>query len=81
MAVPHSMVKGKRLLIGISSPSTAIMGGNKHWLFVVEDSIYHAWCYFLKEKSELKDVMRSSLKDLKAIGVTGRYVWQQCWRK
>ena len=58
----------------ISFPSTAGMDGNKHWLLTVEDSTDYALSYFLKEKSELKDMMMSLLKDLKAMyGVTESY--------
>ena len=53
-AVPCSTVKEKRLLINISSPSTASMGGKKHWLLTVVDSTDDAWSLFLKEKSGLK---------------------------
>ena len=39
----------------MSSPSIMSMGGNKHWLLVIEDSTNHALSYFLQENSELKD--------------------------
>ena len=59
----------------ISFPSTPSMGGKKCWLLVVEDSIDYAWNYFPKENSEVKDVMISLLKYLKAIyGITVRYI-------
>ena len=66
MALSCSMVKGKRLFIDISSPSTATMGGKKHWHLIVEDRTEYGFSGFLKEKSESKDVMISSLNDLKA---------------
>ena len=41
----------------------------------MEDSTNYAWSYFSKEKSELKDVMMFSFKDLKATyDVDVRYV-------
>ena len=46
-----SIIKGKMLFLYISSPSTAIMGGKKHWLFVVEGSMDSAWSYFKKKIS------------------------------
>ena len=57
MAVLHSMVKEQWLFIDISLPLTAIMDGKKHWLLVVEDDTDYAWSYFLKKRSELKDMM------------------------
>ena len=47
-------IEGK-LLINISSPSSACVDGKKHLFLVVNDS--PAYACFLKEKSELKDVM------------------------
>ena len=66
-AVPCSMVKGRRLFIYISSPSTVSLGSKKHWIFVVEDRNDYALSFFLKKKNELKDVMISLFKDLKEI--------------
>ena len=58
----------------ISYPSTASIGGKKHMFHVVEDSMDYAWSYFLKEKSELKDLMMTLFKDSKMMfGVTVRY--------
>ena len=51
IAIPCSIIKGKMLFLYISSPSTAIMGGKKHWLFVVEGSMDSAWSYFKKKIS------------------------------
>ena len=75
MTVPCSIVKGEKLFLDISSPSTAYIGGKRHCLLIVEDSRDQMWSYFSKKKSELKDVMMSPLKDLKAMYcVTLRYV-------
>ena len=38
----HSMIKGKRLFIDVSSPSTASMGGKQHRLLVVKDNTNYA---------------------------------------
>ena len=67
MAVPCSMAKGEQMFIDICSPSTANMGSIKHWLLVVNNGTDYASGNFLNKKSELKDVMMSLLKDLKAI--------------
>ena len=75
MAVPHSTVKGERMFMNISSPSTTSMGGKKHLLCMVEDSTDYALSYFSKEKSESKDVMMSLSKDLKSTySVDKRYI-------
>ena len=46
MAIPHSLVEGKRLFVDISSPFTASVGDKKHSLLVVEKSLDYAWGYF-----------------------------------
>ena len=67
-------IKGKKFFIDISYPSTISMGCKKHWLLVLEDSIDYAWSYFLKEKSELEDIMLIFLKYLKSTqGINVRY--------
>ena len=48
----------------MSSPSPPTFGGKKHWLFVADDSSNFTWV-FLKEKSNLADVMLGSIKNLK----------------
>ena len=49
---------------GTNSPMTPTFGGEKHWLQVVESSNDFARSYFLKEQSELKNVMLGLTKDL-----------------
>ena len=65
LPVERSKIKGKRLFIDFSSPSTVNMGSKKHWMLVLQDSTNHTWSYFLKQKSELVDMMIVLLKDLK----------------
>ena len=44
-------------------------------MIVIEDRPNHAWSYFLKEKSELNDVIFVLLKDIKAIlGIDASHV-------
>ena len=62
IAVQCLIVNGGRLFINESSPFTADNDSKKHWLLVVEDSTNYAWSHFLKEKSELKDVIISLLR-------------------
>ena len=49
-----------------SYPSVAGMGSQKHWILTIEESMYYTRGNFLKEKPELKDVMMSLIKYLKA---------------
>ena len=39
MAIPCTIIKGKRLFINISFLFTANVGGKKHWIFMVADSL------------------------------------------
>ena len=71
IVVPQSTVKGKILFIDISSASTASMASKKHWLLIVDDNTD----YFLKEKSELNDLIMCLFKHLWAMcSVNVRYV-------
>ena len=74
-AAEHSKTLGERLFFDISLPSPPTFGSKKHWLLIMEDSIDFALTYFLKEKSELKKMMLSLIKDLKATkGINMKYV-------
>ena len=53
--------KRHQLLI-VEDRSTANMHSKRHQLLIVEDSIDYVRSYFLKEKSELKDLMLSLLR-------------------
>ena len=51
------------------------MCGKKHLLLELEDSIDHAWSYFLKDNSKLKNVVMVLLKVLKTIlGILARNI-------
>ena len=63
-AIAQSKIKGKRLYLDICL--TESLHSKKHWLLVIGDWTDHAWGYFFKEKSELRDVMVALTKDLKA---------------
>jgi hypothetical protein len=56
---------GGQMCIDISWPSTRSIGGKYHWLFVVDDCTDYAWIFFLKQKSETKDMMIALIKELK----------------
>jgi transposase InsO family protein len=62
--VKRASKPGGRLCIDISSPSTKSIGGKRHWLLVVDDCTDYAWSFFLKQKSETKDIMIALIKEL-----------------
>ena len=62
---PRSKVRGEKLLIDISSPKTRSIGGKNHWLLIMDDYTDQTWSKFLKEKSELGDVMIEFILELK----------------
>lgn len=69
--VKRATTPGGRLCIDISSPSTKSIGGKCHWLLVVDDCTDYAWSFFLKKKSETKDIMIALIKELKqTYGIT-----------
>ena len=63
-AVEHSQTLGERLFFDISPQLTPNLSGKKNSLLVIKDRTGFAWSYFLKEKSELKNVMLGLIKDL-----------------
>ena len=56
---------GERLFLNISSPSTPTFASKKHWLLIIDDSSSFILSFFLKEKSDLVDIMIGLIKDLK----------------
>ena len=63
--VTQSKPLEERLFFNISLPSTPTLGGKKHWLLVVNDRRNNIWIFFLKEKSDLVDVLLGLIKNLK----------------
>ena len=61
-AVPHSKILGERLFFDISSPSTPTFGSMKHWLLVIDNNSDFIWSFFLKEKSDLVNIMICLIK-------------------
>ena len=56
-AIPCSKIFGERLFFDISSPYTPTFGSKQHWLLVIDDSSDFIWSFFLKDKSNLMDIM------------------------
>ena len=63
--VARSKILGERLFFDVSSPSTSTFCGKKHCLLVIDDSSNYVWSFFLKEKSNIADVMLGIIKNLK----------------
>ena len=61
-----SKILGERQFFKISSPLTLTFEGKKHCLLVIKDIMDYAWSNFLKEKSELKNVVLGPIKNLNA---------------
>ena len=64
-AVAQSEILGERLFFDISSPSTPTFGGRKHWLHVISNNGNYICSFYLKEKSDLADIMIDLIKNLK----------------
>ena len=64
-AVAWSKILGEKLFFDISSHLTLTFGGKKHWLLVIDDSSNYVWRFFLKEKSDLADIMLGLIENLK----------------
>ena len=48
--VARSTKSGERVFFDVSLPRTASVGGNKHWLLVVDDFSDYCWSIFLKKR-------------------------------
>ena len=55
----------EKVFFDSSSPSTPTVGGRKHWLLVMENSMDYVWSSFLKEKLELNKMIMGLIKNLK----------------
>ena len=53
----RSQFRGERINIDISSVAATSYGGAKYWLLIQDDYTDFLWSYFLKEKSQLPDIM------------------------
>ena len=51
------MILGERLIFNISSPFTLIFGSKRHLLPIVDEISNFIWSFFLKEKSDLVDMI------------------------
>ncbi|MCP4748317.1 MAG: transposase family protein [Desulfobacteraceae bacterium] len=60
--VSRSKIPGERLFLNISSQKISSLGGNMHWLLVLDDCTDNGFSFFLKEKSQTSEVMIPFLK-------------------
>jgi hypothetical protein len=60
--VSRSKIPGERLFLDISSQKVSSLGGNMHWLLVLDDCTDNGFSFFLKEKSQTSEVMIPFLK-------------------
>jgi hypothetical protein len=70
-----SNIPGERLYVDISSIQERSFGGSKFWALVVDDFTTYCWNFVLKNKSDLKEKIKSHLTDLKIAGIDVKYVW------
>ena len=64
--VPRAKKPAERLFLDISSQPHRSLGGNKHWLLVVDDATDNCFSFFLKSKDKTAEVLIPFLKDLHA---------------
>ena len=54
------------MFFDVSLPRTVSLGGNKHWLLVLDDFSDYCWSFFLKKKDDLGFIMLNFMKNLKS---------------
>ena len=72
--VDLSKVPGERLFINISSPSERSIGGNRHWLLVLDDYSDFPMSFFLSHKDMLKTKLVPLIKSLKLQGTNAKII-------
>ena len=64
--VPRAKKPAERLFLDISSQPHRSLGGNKHWLLIVDDATDNCFSFFLKSKDKTAEVLILFFKDLHA---------------
>ena len=67
--VEQSKTPGERLFIDISSPTQRSIGGNRHWLLILDDHSDKCFSFFLSHKDMLKTKMVPFIKKLRNMGI------------
>jgi hypothetical protein len=69
-----SQVPRERVYLDISSIKDESYGSSHLWALLVDDYTDYYWSIFLKNKSDLKNKVRTLLTDLKIAGIDVKYV-------
>ena len=72
--VERAKTLGERLFIDISSPTQQSIGGNRHWLLVLDDFSDCPISFFLSHKDMLKVKMIALIKQLRSEGITVKII-------
>ena len=73
--VPRSKVVGERIFLDISSPQYRSLGGNKHWLLLLDDCTDHCWSFFMKTKDRAADLVFNFVQKLDRLyGIQVKYI-------
>ena len=67
--VERAKTPGERLFIDISSPTQRSIGGNRHWLLVLDDFSDCTISFFLSHKDMLKVKMIALITQLRSEGI------------
>ena len=66
---------GERMYLDISSMKDERLGGRRHWAMLVDEATRCKHSFFLKEKSDLVDMVSSSQKGLKNMNkIQGKFI-------
>jgi hypothetical protein len=69
-----SNIPCQRLYIDISSIQERSFGGAKFWAVIVDKCTDYCWSFVLKNKSNLKDRVRTLITDLKIAGLNVKFI-------
>ena len=72
--IEHAKTPGERLFIDISSPTQQRIGGNRHWLLVLDDFSDCPISFFLSHKDMLKVKMIALIKQLRSKGIAVKII-------
>ena len=72
--VERAKTPGERLFIDISSPTQQSIGGNRHWLLVLDDFSDCPISFFLSHKDMLKVKMIALIKQLRSKGIAVKII-------
>lgn len=71
----QSEIPGERIHTDTSSIKHKSVGGNKHWLGIVDDETDKCWSHFMKRKNNTAKETMEFLRKMKAEGTPVKCVW------